>query len=190
MIFANFLAGWYMNDLSVCDDLINHFESNIDKTNTGNLNGIVDKSKKDFQELYISEQSEIIKRYLDELSIVCANYKEQFPECSETPEWRILEYIKIKRYLPGQGYHVAHHEKSGKHQLDRHLVFMTYLNDIELDGETYFIYQNLKIQPRKGLTLIWPADWTHTHKGIVSNTETKYIINGWYSFLREENYNE
>ena len=36
---------------------------------------------------------------------------------------------------------------------------------------------------RKGLTLIWPADWTHVHRGIVSASEEKYIITGWFSFM-------
>jgi len=38
------------------------------------------------------------------------------------------------------------------------------------------------VQPRKGLTLIWPADWTHHHRGVVSPTQEKYIITGWFSF--------
>ena len=37
--------------------------------------------------------------------------------------------------------------------------------------------------PRKGLTLIWPADWTHLHRGVVSPSEEKYIITGWFDFL-------
>ena len=59
---------------------------------------------------------------------------------------------------------------------------MTYLNDVSDGGETAFLYQNVKVKPEKGLTLIWPAEWTHTHKGMVSMTQTKYIITGWYSF--------
>ena len=46
---------------------------------------------------------------------------------------------------------------------------MTYLNTIKVGGETEFLYQKLKIKPKKGLTLIWPTDWTHTHRGLISN---------------------
>ena len=49
-------------------------------------------------------------------------------------------------------------------------------------GGTEFYYQNMTIQPKKGLTVIWPADWTHTHRGIVSPTQEKYIITGWFSY--------
>jgi hypothetical protein len=60
---------------------------------------------------------------------------------------------------------------------------MTYLNDITDEGETEFFHQQIKIQPRKGLTLIWPADWTYTHRGITSPTQDKYIITGWFNYV-------
>ena len=59
---------------------------------------------------------------------------------------------------------------------------MTYLNDVTDGGETEFFHQNLKITPEKGLTLIWGADWTFTHRGIPSPSQEKYIATGWFSF--------
>ena len=44
-----------------------------------------------------------------------------------------------------------------------------------------FYFPDLKIQG-KGLTLIWLAGWTHTHRGVVNYVDEKYIITGWYSF--------
>ena len=32
---------------------------------------------------------------------------------------------------------------------------------------------------KKGLTLLWPAEWTHIHKGNVLKSGLKYIITGW-----------
>ena len=63
---------------------------------------------------------------------------------------------------------------------------MTYLNDIKKGGETEFYYQKLKIKPETGLTLLWGCDWTFTHRGITSPTETKYIATGWYSYRIEK----
>ena len=60
---------------------------------------------------------------------------------------------------------------------------MTYLNDVTEGGETEWYYQKLKIKPKKGLTVIWPADWTYQHRGIPSKTHHKYIITGWFSFI-------
>ena len=49
-------------------------------------------------------------------------------------------------------------------------------------GTEFYYFPDLKIQARKGLTLIWPAGWTHTHRGVVSNVDEKYIVTGWFSF--------
>ena len=60
---------------------------------------------------------------------------------------------------------------------------MTYLTDVVGEGgETEFYYQKLKIKPKKGLTLIWPSDWTHTHRGIPAPDEEKVIITGWIHY--------
>ena len=58
---------------------------------------------------------------------------------------------------------------------------MTYLNTLDNAG-TEFYYQKTTTPCEKGLTIIWPAGWTHTHKGVISNVDEKYIITGWYSF--------
>jgi hypothetical protein len=64
----------------------------------------------------------------------------------------------------------------------RILVFMTYLNDVP-DGGTEFIYQNIISPAKKGLTLIWPAEFTHLHRGQISKTKEKYIVTGWFNYL-------
>jgi hypothetical protein len=58
---------------------------------------------------------------------------------------------------------------------------MTYLNDLD-DGGTEFYHQKLTIKAEKGLTLIWPVDWTHLHRGQISYTKEKTITTGWLSF--------
>ena len=42
-----------------------------------------------------------------------------------------------------------------------------------------FFYQKVKIKPTKGLTLIWPSDFTHTHRGVPATNDTKIIATGW-----------
>ena len=56
---------------------------------------------------------------------------------------------------------------------------MTYLNDVT-DGGTEFKYQNITAPAKKGLTLIWPSDWTYTHKGGGPKDGYKFIATGWY----------
>ena len=62
----------------------------------------------------------------------------------------------------------------------RILTFMYYLNDIEEGGETEFVYQDrLKIKPTTGTLLIWPAGFTHTHRGLPPLDGDKYISTSW-----------
>lgn len=91
--------------------------------------------------------------------------------------------FNIQKYSPGKSYNMFHYENNGDviHG-KRLLAYMTYLNTIDEGGETEFLYQNMKIKPIQGLTLIWPAHWTHTHRGVSAPKETKYIITGWYSY--------
>ena len=56
------------------------------------------------------------------------------------------------------------------------------LNTVEEAG-TEFKFQNFKATAKKGKTLIWPTDFTHTHRGVISLSKEKYIITGWLSFI-------
>ena len=44
---------------------------------------------------------------------------------------------------------------------------MLYLNTLtdEQNGETEFLHQEKRIQPKENTMLIWPAGFTHTHRG-------------------------
>ena len=100
--------------------------------------------------------------------------------------FKITHPTNIQCYAPTGGYKEFHSERNGRAEPhgSRHLVFMTYLNDISASdaGGTEFFHQGVIVQPQKGLTLIWPSDWTHTHRGIVSPTKEKCIITGWFNF--------
>ena len=98
---------------------------------------------------------------------------------NEIQRFTIKEFIYIQKYPPGGGFKKWHFEEPG--HLKRCLVFMTFLNDMTDEGGTEFLYQDLKVEPKKGLTLIWPSYWTHTHRGVISKTQEKYIVTGWYS---------
>ena len=54
---------------------------------------------------------------------------------------------------------------------------MTYLNDLS-DGGTEFFHQKIKTKAEKGLTLIWPPHWTHTHKGVISKKKNGLLLVG------------
>lgn len=91
----------------------------------------------------------------------------------------------LQRYKPGQGYHALHCENYGP-GVNRVLAWALYLNTVTDGGGTYFSEYDKTIDAVEGTFTIFPAFWTHTHKGIVSNTETKYIATGWYSYEEEQ----
>ena len=55
------------------------------------------------------------------------------------------------------------------------------VNNVTDKGETSWPHWDVKLQPEKGLTVIWPPAFTHMHQGIASPSQTKYIVTGWYS---------
>ena len=63
--------------------------------------------------------------------------------------------------------------------IKRVLVYSIYLNDIEDGGETEFLYQHVRVKPKKGRTVIWPAYFPFVHRGNPPLKEDKYIITSW-----------
>lgn len=89
--------------------------------------------------------------------------------------------IKIQKTEPGGGYHIWHSEQGNGEQTNRCLVYSAYLNTIEDAGETEFLYQRVRIPPKENTMVIWPAGFTHTHRGnVVYGNKSKYIITGWF----------
>lgn len=186
----NFIAGYYLNDLNNCNEIIDYFEKSSLKTDGKLSGGRVEKWAKNSTDIgFHPGSSEIetpcIVNYLKELSIIINEYKIKYRFANEDKnEWAISEGFNIQKYLPGNRYSQWHSERGSIRNSTRHLVFMTFLNDVKNEGGTEFFYQKTKINPEKGLTLIWPSDWTHTHRGVVAPDETKYIITGWYNFIK------
>jgi hypothetical protein len=190
----NFILEKYMDDVNLCDDLINYYISRDDKepgkTYSRNSNESVinfdDKKSTDVQiNAKHVEDSDALKRYNIELHKAINLYTETYPFVNVYGPWSMIESFNIQHYKPNEGYCVWHSERTSAMNLvtTRHLVFMTYLNDVIDGGETEFYHQDLKVKPKKGLTLIWPADWTHTHRGVTSPTQEKYIVTGWFNYV-------
>jgi len=183
------IGGWYIPE-ELCDELIDFFNYNKKYQTAGKIAdgedfNVINKNIKDSSDLKISSGNfdTVIGVYREQLQVVLENYKAKYEYANKVCAFNIKENINIQHYPVGGGYKLWHSENRGDNTAagKRHLVFMTYLNDVE-DGGTEFLYQNIKTKAEKGLTLIWPTIWTHTHRGIVSNTKEKTILTGWFSF--------
>lgn len=90
--------------------------------------------------------------------------------------------IKIQMTKPSEGYHVWHCENSSLFNKSRFLTWILYLNNIDEGGETEFIHLSERISPKTGRLVIFPAGWTHAHRGNPPLSNTKYIATGWMEY--------
>ena len=188
----NFIHEDYIADVNICDELIKwyhrnkkyHYKGALGSDSAGYEVDIKKKHSTDFSfDNDKNATTGVVADYNKELQIILNRYLDIYSFASKVDTFKIVEDVNIQHYKPTEGYRTFHCERTSK-VLDmmRYLVFQTYLNTVEDGGETEFFYQQYKCKAVKGKTLIWPVDWTHTHRGIVSPTEDKYIITGWFSF--------
>ena len=108
-------------------------------------------------------------------------YAEKFSILNNFDTHKILDF-KLQKTTPGQGYHIWHCENMHRDMSDRILAFILYLNDIDDGGETEFLYQKRRIKPKKARCVLWPASFTHVHRGNPPLSADKYILTGWVQF--------
>ena len=172
----SFILQEYINP-DICDSIVREFEDNSTKSRFDGVRGYWRLNDRQINQ-------DVIYEYNGRLKNIERNYRDKFKYINQGAEWGLMSPFNIQKYEPGYAYNPIHIEGGGpeENKFQRILAFTTYLNDIEVDGETEFIYQQMKVQPKKGLTIIWPAGWTHPHRGIPAPNETKYIATGWFSY--------
>ena len=184
----NFIGSWLLES-ALCDELIKYFEENQKKhiqgvTSKGSLNLNI-KNRTDItlspKDLELPD-NQIFKLYFKNLFQCYQDYCIQWPFIKEMVNNLEIGSFNLGRYVPGQHFQAMHTERSGLSTLHRLFAFMTYLNDVEDGGSTYFNHYDLNVRPKKGTTLIWPAEWTHAHRGNPITKGCKYIITGWLTF--------
>jgi len=85
---------------------------------------------------------------------------------------------KVHRVHPSGGFHVWHHEHSF-HNSQRVLAWHLTIESPKSGGETEFLYQSMRVEPEVGKLLIWPAGFTHKHRGNPPLEGRKTYITGW-----------
>ena len=182
-------------DPMVCDDLLEFYETctyvnKITNQATPRANVMEDnvfrghgKTSTDLHLHMVFTHNEwCLKKYFGALSEVLNSYFDEY-EYSTSLECAFADGFNIQRYAPGEGYTVWHSERANDRKLkDRVFAWMTYLTD-NPDGGTEWLYQNKYVAAKKGKTVIWPAEWTHTHRGRVDPKLEKTIITGWVDLI-------
>ena len=185
-----FIGSWIINPLSICDELINYFEINKNKQKVGVSASGKNLDIKNSTDIGLKPKeiklpgNEILAKYFDNLFACYKEYTDEWPFLTTFASNLQIGDFNLQRYESGQHFQKTHTERSSLSSLHRIFAWMTYLNDVEIKdgGSTYFSHYDIEIQPRKGLTLIWPSEWTHAHRGNLLKTGSKYIITGWMHF--------
>jgi prolyl 4-hydroxylase len=164
---------------------VSYFELNTDKQIKGRVVDGFDQNIKKSVDISVLPneiklpKNQIFNVYLDELFKCYRDYLIQWPFLTSFAEKVEVGSFNIQRYKTGEHFQQIHSERTSISTLHRIFAWMTYLNDVEGGGSTYFNHYDLEVQPKKGLTLIWPAEWTHSHRGNILKSGSKYIITGW-----------
>ena len=177
---------------NICDNLINLFEINTDLHVNGRVLGDKIKEKSPVKKsteipldpsFFEKEDWSIsLQIFAEYLNLSAGDYVKKYPYLGTIASWGPFDGFNFQRYLPGEGFFQIHSEVPCKEVANRMLTWMVYLNDVE-NGGTYFDNQNYTSEAECGKILLWPPYWTHTHKGIVSHKQTKYILTGWFVYV-------
>jgi hypothetical protein len=175
-----------------CSHVISEFERICDKGYCGNRQDSenIGKRMKDDNFYFLNLKNHVLSSYngLDPTKV----FFEGLQACYDSyiQEYDVLQdvdmkctSIKLQRTKPGGGYHVWHAEQGNSESANRILTYILYLNSLEDDaaGETEFLYQKVRIPPQENTMVIWPAAYTHAHRGnVVHGNDSKYIITGWF----------
>lgn len=167
-----------------CDNMIMRFENAVDEQYAGRIgqaaqeNGDIKRST----DLLVSGKThwqDVDHLLFRSLAAAMRELREVFPFFKG--RFKDMGY-GLQRTAPGEFYHW--HIDGGSHEFShRQLVAIWYLNDVPgPGGETEFLYQEVKITPKRGRLLLFPPFWTHEHRGVTLRAGAKYIATTWVVF--------
>lgn len=186
----NFISRYYLDDLDTCDESIEFFKRSKEYQQQGFVQGAVEsyvdfeiKESTDINQTFDFFQSQpSTKKLLDFLWTSVQDYAQRYNELW-TSSFRIVPQIKFQYYKPPNGGYKLFHCERNFRDNNTCLVWMFYLNTVEDGGGTEFKYFDHIEKAEKGKLIIWPSDFTHTHRGLISPSEEKYVFTGWYEFI-------
>lgn len=171
-----------------CAEMIEHWETlnrlNLVHTRKS-LNDTLNGAKKDTtafllesETMRVTVDQPFTEQVLARFWNCYAEYLSEYEFLRDTgDQW--IRGMRLQKTEPGGGYHQWHYEADGRYKSDRATAWMIYLNDVAQGGETEFLYQHHRVAPTVGTVVIWPAGYTHVHRGNPPLEGVKYILTGW-----------
>jgi hypothetical protein len=134
---------------------------------------IRDVDGSDYRATVMPALFECLKKYVDEFDIL---------QSFTLVGW----WLKAQLTRKGEGYHAWHFESSTFFDAKRVLAWSIYLNDDYEGGELEFLYFGKRTKLGEGDVVIFPAAFTHTHRGNMVTSGEKLLLTGWYELVPEE----
>lgn len=161
-----------------CNEYIKQFElakaASITKEHVPNVD------RKDTSFLLVDLDQKLNDSFNEMLNLYVNKYSDSYPILKQYP--LVSFHNKMQQTDFGGGYHLWHSENNNVMSWSRALTWLFYFNDVEDGGETELLYQHMRVKPKAGRLVIFPAYFTHTHRGNPPISNTKYIATGWYHF--------
>lgn len=175
-------------DDKTCNQIINHFEYvktmglTYSRQRTENIPTTLKKDDTYFPMDENIEEIQIANSYIfnhlkDILQIATNQYIQEHPGLLGSQ--LVFNTFRLQKTDIGGGYHAWHHERSNGENAYRQIACIIYLNDVQEGGETEFFHQHKRINPKAGRLVIWPAGFTHAHRGNPPLSGKKYIVTTW-----------
>lgn len=183
-----------------CDGLINLFESYNSKgeTYSGSTLGGKESAKVSTDYNLLNHQEENgfhINLVANAFNKANVDWFTNFPYNDLYTHRRTIDgstyypLLQIQKYDQNKGHYNGWHlEKQDFNTTHRFLVFILYLNDVEVGGETAFLFKEegeddfFKVKPKAGTLVIHPASWPYIHKGCIPESDDKYILTTWLCY--------
>ena len=148
-----------------CDFLINEYKNKT--TNNSNYTGY---------KVYFLKNNEF--QFIKKVNDMTLEYVSKHPQLQmQGADFQLTE-MRFKYFKPGNFFKNFHAEHCFKYPY-RILNFMIYLSDHKEGTE---FYSGETIKSKKGRAVIFPAFWTHLHKGQKCNKD-RFIVGGYYQLI-------
>lgn len=168
----------------VCENIIEHFES------VASLGVVYPRKSQlvtdsqlfhlELQTLRLSLGLDHLRPFLQTFWQCWKQYADHYGVLNCESEMAVRN-IKTQKTLPSQGFHQWHWEADSLDHASRISAFTLYLNTVE-GGETEFLQQSKRVPAIQGNLSIFPAAYTHAHRGNPPLDQAKYILTGWVEF--------
>jgi len=181
-VFKNFFKEKYI------DDLIETFEEHDERglTLPRSAYDTQDISRKKDEAIFLKHlpasmfsQGDIIDVLENE---VTQHFEEEYPIIKDVYKGLFVSGAKLQKTRPSGGYHIWHSEHNTDPSSNRTLLaWGLFLNTFEEGdgGELEFLYQSKRLKPTRNHLVVWPAGFTHMHRGNPPLKGDKYLLTGW-----------